>query len=95
VHGFDYLGVRIQFSALSQDFSNLQGVQSGSGTHPTSYPTGTGIVSPRIQRPERGAVYTLVSTIKIKKAHGSLHSAHVLTVRCLTKYKENFAHLYL
>jgi hypothetical protein len=38
-----------------EDFSFLHVVQSGSGTHPTSYPMGIGEPSPVVKRPGREA----------------------------------------
>jgi hypothetical protein len=40
----------------------------GSGGHPTSYPMGTGTLSPGVKRPEREADNSPPSSAKVKKS---------------------------
>jgi hypothetical protein len=45
----------------------LQIVQFGSGVHPTSYPMGTGALSPEVKRPAREADHSPPASPEVKK----------------------------
>jgi hypothetical protein len=55
-------------SRWGQEFLLLRVVQIGSGAHITSYPMGTGALSPKVKRPGREAQLVLRS-----RKHGSIH----------------------
>jgi hypothetical protein len=57
-------GVRVP---VGQEFSLLQIVKTGTGANPTSYPMGTGALSPRVKRPGREADYSFPASAEVKK----------------------------
>jgi hypothetical protein len=50
-----------------QEFLLLHVVQTGSGVHPTSYPIGTGALSPRVKRLGREADHSTPAIVEVKK----------------------------
>jgi hypothetical protein len=56
---------RVRFPAM-QDSSLLHSVQTGSGTHPASYPLGTGALSSEVKRPGREADHSSPSNPEVK-----------------------------
>jgi hypothetical protein len=60
------LGVRVP--AEAGNFSLLHRVQTGSGTHPASYPRGTRGSFPGVKQPRREADHSLPSSVKVKNA---------------------------
>jgi hypothetical protein len=64
--GLDDLGSGVRFPAEAGNFSLLHSVQTGSGTHPPSYPMGA--LSLGVKRPGREADHSLPSSTEIKNA---------------------------
>jgi hypothetical protein len=64
--GFDDRGVGVQFR-YGQEFALLHVVQTGCGAHPTSYPMGTGTLSPGVKRQGREADYSPPVSAEVKK----------------------------
>jgi hypothetical protein len=58
-------GSEIEFR-YCHEFSLLHVVQTGSGVHPTSYPMGTGALSPGVKRPGRESDHSPTSA-EVKK----------------------------
>jgi hypothetical protein len=54
-------------SRWGQEFSLLQIVQNGSEVHPTSYPMGTGALSPGVKRPRREVDHSPPTSAEVKK----------------------------
>jgi hypothetical protein len=63
---------RSSIPAGVKDFSPLHNIQSGSGTHPASYPVGTGAVSPEVKRPGCEADQSPPSSADVKNG-GPIH----------------------
>jgi hypothetical protein len=61
-------GVTTQKTVILRDFSLLHSVQTGSGSHPASYPIGAGAVPLGIERSERETCHSSPSGIKIRNA---------------------------
>jgi hypothetical protein len=50
----------------AKDFSFIHSVQTGSGTHPSSYPMVLGALSPGVKRPRSEADYPTPSNAEVK-----------------------------
>jgi hypothetical protein len=50
-----------------QEFSLPHVIQTGSGVHLTSYPMGTGALSPQLKRPGLEADHSLPTSAEVKK----------------------------
>jgi hypothetical protein len=57
----------VQFPAGDGDFSVRHRVQTGSGTHPASYPTGTGTFIQEIKRSGREVGHLSPSSAEVKE----------------------------
>jgi hypothetical protein len=66
-YGLDERGSRVRFPARAGNFSLHYSVQNGSGTHPASYPMGTGAVSLKVKRPGREADHSPPSSAEVKE----------------------------
>jgi hypothetical protein len=62
----DNQGVRFK-SQWCQELSPLHIVQTGSGVHSTSYPMGTGALSPGVKRQGLEADHSLPTSAEVKK----------------------------
>jgi hypothetical protein len=65
-NGLDDRGVGFRVP-VGSEFSLLHVVQTGSGTHPTSYPMGTGDIFLGIKRPGREGGHSLPASAEAKK----------------------------
>jgi hypothetical protein len=64
-YGLDGQGMGVRSLTGAKHFSLLHGVQTGSGAHPASYPTGAGALSLGVKRPEREADYLPPSSAEV------------------------------
>jgi hypothetical protein len=62
----DVRGVEVRVP-VGSSISLLHIVQTGYGVHPTSYPMGTGALSPGVKRPEREADHLPPTSAEVKK----------------------------
>jgi hypothetical protein len=65
-YGLDDRGVGVRV-LVGQEFSLLRVVETGSGVHPTSYPVGTGALSPGVKRQGREADHSTPAIAEVKK----------------------------
>jgi hypothetical protein len=65
-YGLDDRGIGVQVTAGSR-FLYSKIVQTGSEVHPTSYPMGTGALSPGVKRPGREVDHSPPASAKVKK----------------------------
>jgi hypothetical protein len=66
-YGLDKGGVGVPSPGRVKNFSLLQVVQTGSGVHPTSYPTGTGGSSLGVKRQRRESNHLPPASSEVKK----------------------------
>jgi hypothetical protein len=85
---------RIRFPA-GQDFSLLHAVQTDSGAHPSSYPIGSGALSPVIMRPGRKAEHSPPSSAQVTKGGAIPPLPHMSSWQRaeLIKHRNNFMRL--
>jgi hypothetical protein len=68
-------------------FSLLHRLQTGSGTHPASYPVGTGALSPAVKRSGRETDHSPPCSAEVKM-RGAISTPHyVFMAWCLVKYR--------
>jgi hypothetical protein len=73
---------KLLIPAKARDISLLKNVQTGCGSHVTSYSMGTGILQPR-----RGVDYSVPSHTEVKN---EWRYAPVITLHCLDRDKHTF-----
>jgi hypothetical protein len=91
----DDLGSRVRFPAGAGNFSLHHRVQTGSGSHPASYPMGTGAVSLGIKRPGRKVDHSPPSSAEVKNAWSYTSTLqYVFMTWCLIKNRDNFTFIF-
>jgi hypothetical protein len=90
----DARGSKVRFPAGTGNFSLHHRVQNCSGTHPASYPMGTGeggALSLCVKRPGREADHSSPYSAEMKNAW-AIHplSQYTFMAWCLVKHKDNF-----
>jgi hypothetical protein len=75
----DFVVVKIHtvcYPARARNYRLLEGVQTGSGAHPASYPMGTGALSPGVKRPSREAEHSSLFSAEVKNGWSYTSTPH-------------------
>jgi hypothetical protein len=89
-YGLDCRRLEVQVPTGAGDFSLLHRVQTGSGAHPASYPTGTEGSFRGVRRTGREADQSPPSSAEVKNAWRYTFTPYVFMAWCLVKHRDNF-----